>query len=75
MRDVSLSMPRKMIWLNQGQFRGWACSDCGWKFNPSDPLVGTSIDEMKQRYEGQRDREFKSHICAEYPREERIKDV
>jgi hypothetical protein len=44
-------------------------------FNPSDPLVGTSIDEMKRRYEGQRDREFKSHICAEYPREERIKDV
>jgi hypothetical protein len=45
-------MLRRLVWLNQDRFRGWACSACAWKFNPSDPLVGTSIDEMKRRYEG-----------------------
>jgi hypothetical protein len=64
-------MLRRLVWLNQDQFRGWACSACAWKFNPSDPLVGTSIDEMKRRYEAQRDREFEFHICAEHPRAEK----
>ena len=26
MRDVQLSVLRRMIWLDQGQFRDWACT-------------------------------------------------
>jgi hypothetical protein len=37
-------------------------------FNAVGPLVGESIDEMKMNYEQQRDKEFKSHVCAEHPR-------
>jgi hypothetical protein len=37
-------------------------------FNPSGPLLGESIDEMKRLYEQQRDKEFTSHVCAEHPR-------
>ena len=55
-------MPRRMIWLNQSQFPGWACSECAWKFNPSGPLVGSTLQEMTQRYDAERDKEFKSHV-------------
>jgi hypothetical protein len=37
-------------------------------FNPSWPLVGRSIDEMKTNFAQQRDKEFSSHVCAEHPR-------
>jgi hypothetical protein len=36
-------------------------------FNPSGPVVGRSIDEMKTHYEQQRDEEFTSHVCATHP--------
>jgi hypothetical protein len=59
---------RKLLWVERPNFLGWACSDCAWAFNPLGPLVGESIDEMKRHYEQQRDREFTSHVCAQYPR-------
>ncbi len=59
---------RKLVWVERQDFQGWACSECAWAFNPSGPLVGKSIDEMKMRYEQQRDKEFASHLCAEHPR-------
>ena len=37
-------------------------------FTASGPLVGDTIEEMKLRYESQRDSEFAAHICAEHPR-------
>ena len=27
MRDLPLSILRRMLWLDQGQFRGWACNN------------------------------------------------
>jgi hypothetical protein len=59
---------RKMVWAERQNFQGWACSECAWVFNPSGPLVGKSIDEMKMYYAEQRDKEFASHICADHPR-------
>jgi hypothetical protein len=59
---------RKLVWVERQDFQGWACSECAWAFNPSGPLVGKSIDEIKMRYEQQRDKEFASHLCAEHPR-------
>ena len=62
------AMRRKMVWMKKQNFQGWACSECAWAFNPTGPLVGESIVEMMEHYEQQRDREFKSHVCAEHPR-------
>ena len=62
------AMSRKLVWAESQNFQGWACSECGWVFNPLGPLVGESIDEMKMHYELQCDKEFTSHVCAKHPR-------
>lgn len=65
---------RKLDWVKRQNFQGWVCSECAWAFRPSGPLVGESIDEMKTHYEQQRDKEFASHVCAEYPKAARNPD-
>jgi hypothetical protein len=59
---------RKMIWVESARSAGWACSECAWTFNPWGPPRGDSLDEMKQDFERQRDKEFASHDCAQHPR-------
>ena len=44
----------------------WGCSECTWTFDPSGPPRGDSLDEMQENFEGQRDKEFASHVCIEY---------
>jgi hypothetical protein len=61
------AMRRRLVWVENQNFLGWGCSECAWVFNPLGPLVGESIDEMKIAYEEQRDKEFKSHVCAQRP--------
>jgi len=61
-------MRRKLVWVERQHFHGWACSECEWVFDPVGPPTGSSLDEMTSHYEQQRDKEFKSHVCAEYPR-------
>jgi hypothetical protein len=63
-----LAQQREMVWVEQERFCGWACSVCAWVFNRLGPLVGNSIEEMKQRYAMERDKEFASHVCAAHPR-------
>jgi Fe-S oxidoreductase len=63
---------REMVWVETEGFRCWACSECAWKFNPSGVPTGDTIDEMKQKYERQRDREFASHLCAGHPRVQKL---
>ena len=65
-------MRREMVWVETEGFRCWACSECAWKFNPSGVPTGDTIDEMKQKYERQRDREFASHLCAGHPRVQKL---
>ena len=65
-------MRREMVWVETEGFQGWACSECAWKFKPSGVLTGSSIDEMKQNYERERDREFASHLCAVHPRMQKL---
>jgi len=68
-REVAMEpMRRKLVWAERPNFQGWGCSECVWVFNPSWPLVGKSIDEMKTKFGQQRDKEFGSHVCAEHPR-------
>ena len=61
-------MPRKLVWIESQDFQGFGCSQCNWAFKPSDALVGESLDEMKQKYEAQRDKEFAAHVCAKQSR-------
>jgi hypothetical protein len=61
-------MPRTLVWIQNQNFQGFACSECDWVFDPSGALVGESLDEMKRKYEAQRDKEFAAHVCAKHPR-------
>ncbi len=61
-------MSRKLIWIEQQRFRGFGCSECGWRFKSSDPLAGASFDELMRNFELQRDKEFTLHVCADHPR-------
>jgi hypothetical protein len=68
-REVAMGpMGRKLVWVERPNFQGWACTECAWVFNPSWPLVGKTIDEMKTKFGEERDKEFGSHVCAEHPR-------
>jgi hypothetical protein len=61
-------MSRKLVWIEQQSFRGWACSECAWVFNPSDAPTGKTFDEMMRNFELRRDKEFISHVCADHPK-------
>jgi hypothetical protein len=54
-------MPRTLVWNDTLQ--GFGCSECGWMFRPTGPLVAKSLNEMKADYEAQRDKEFANHVC------------
>jgi hypothetical protein len=64
-------MSRKLVWIEQERFAGWGCSECAWRFNPSNGPVSKSFDEMVERFELQRDEEYRLHVCADHPRAKR----
>jgi hypothetical protein len=66
-------MPRKLVWVEEDRFRGFACSECSWRFVSSAAPTGKSFDEMMRNFELQRDKEFTSHVCADHPRAEGAK--
>jgi hypothetical protein len=59
---------RQIVWMKTARMMAWACSECAWTFSPSGPPRGSSLEEMKQNYERQRDSEYASHVCADHPR-------
>jgi hypothetical protein len=61
------AMNRKLVWIEQPHFRGFGCSECAWVFNPSAAPDGKSFDEMMRNFELQRDKVFRSHVCADHP--------
>jgi len=69
----TLAMPRKLVWIENENLAGFGCSECNWLFKPSGAPVYESLDEMKQKYEGQRDKEFAAHVCVKHPRARRPK--
>jgi hypothetical protein len=69
----SAGMPRKLVWIENHNFQGFSCSECNWVSKTFTPLVAESMDEMKQKYEAQRDNEFAAHVCAKHPRAARPK--
>ena len=64
------AMSRKLVWIELKSFRGFSCSECGWRFKPSGAPEGKSFDEMMRNFELQRDKEFKSHVCADHAADE-----
>jgi hypothetical protein len=60
------AMPRKLVWIETQNFEGFGCSECNWVFKPSSAIVTKSLDEMKQEYGTQRDKEFAAHVCAKH---------
>jgi hypothetical protein len=61
-------MSRALVWIEQERFRGFACSECRWRFKPSSVPTGVSFDEMMNNFELQRDKEFASHVCDDHPK-------
>jgi hypothetical protein len=59
---------REVIWIEDGYFSAWHCSECAWMFTASWPPAGRSFGEMMENYERMRDKEFAIHVCAEHPR-------
>jgi hypothetical protein len=59
---------RKMIFVKSQRNESWACSDCAWVFNPLGPPLGNSLESMMRDFERQREKEFASHACAQYPK-------
>ena len=63
------SASRKLVWVEGQNFEGWGCSECAWVFNPSNPPIGKSLDEMTRHFQAQLFEEFASHACAkQHPR-------
>jgi hypothetical protein len=62
-------MSRKLVWIEQKRFRGFGCSECGWRFESSGAPTGVSFAEMTRNFESQRDEEFTSHVCADHSKE------
>src|SRR5579863_1553569 len=60
-------MPRRLEWMESQKFHGFGCSECNWKFSPAGGLAGDSLEEMKRKYQAERDREFAAHVCAKHP--------
>ena len=59
-------MSRELVWIEQQRFRGFGCSECGWRFKPTGRPTGASFDELMRNFELQRDKEFTSHVCGEH---------
>jgi len=62
--NFNRGMTRNVVWVEEERFRGFACSECSWRFDSSAAPTGKSFDEMMRNFELQRDKEFASHVCA-----------
>jgi hypothetical protein len=59
-------MPRGLAWIKTQDFQGYGCSECDWKYKPTGLLSDEPLDEMKKKYEAERDKEFVGHACVNY---------
>jgi hypothetical protein len=65
--DAKKQMHRR-LWIDEKPFSGfWLFRMCLGVHSSGSP-IGNSFDEMMQNFELQRDREFSSHVCSDYPR-------
>jgi hypothetical protein len=64
--NESESEGRQLVWLEPQRVEG--CSECAWIFNPSDPPVGSTLNEMKWNFRMQLAADFQSHVCQDHSR-------
>ena len=57
-----------VIGLTEAIIAGFGYSECNWVFTLLGEVVGESLDEMKRKYEAQRDRKFAARVCSKHPR-------
>jgi hypothetical protein len=57
-------LARELVWVESENFHGFGCSWCNWMFSPTGTLKGDSLDEMKRKFEVERDKEFAAHTCV-----------
>lgn len=57
-------MPRKLVWIESRSFEGFGCSECSWAFQPQGALGDETLNNMKQKYEAERDQAFAAHVCV-----------
>ena len=60
-------MSRTIVWVEEGRFHGFGCSECAWRFESSGAPDGKTFDQMMRNFELQRDQAFTSHVCADHP--------
>ena len=65
---------RHLAWVETSNMEAWTCAACNWAFLPSGPPLGESLEEMMENYERQRDMEFSSHVCAQHPKQNAVRD-
>ena len=66
-------MPRDLAWIKTQNFVGYGCSECDWKYKPSGAIAGETLNEMKNKYEAERNKEFAAHVCVNHPRPKKPK--
>jgi hypothetical protein len=66
-------MTRERVWIENQNFHGFGCSDCNWTFRPLGPLVGISLDVMRQKFEAELEKEFAAHVCTMRPKGHELK--
>jgi len=57
-------MPRRLVWIENQNFQGFGCSECNWMFRPITALLHESLDQMKEKFEAERGKEFAAHVCV-----------
>jgi hypothetical protein len=68
-------MTRQLVWIEEPGFGGFGCSECGWRFEPSDASAGTTFEDLTVNLGLQLDQEFASHVCADHPKADHPKKV
>ena len=49
--NAKRQMPSRLVWIDEKGFRGFGCSECSWRFEPTGEPTGTSFDEMMRNFE------------------------
>jgi hypothetical protein len=63
-------MSRRLIWANEKNYHGPACSNCRWihpSYEPTDPAK-TSMEDARKGYRAKVAAEFSKHDCKNYPK-------
>lgn len=67
MHPATEGTERKLVLVNQGPFRGYACSWCGCRFPEGDVVSRAMLGEKLLLFEANREKRFAEHVCSDRP--------